>query len=315
MSGYANYNIVLNHSAKRTIQVVKGTNDFLQEHKLGRLYDLKEDAPCVIQDIESKQGDLIVVDKTSVSGTFVCRWEEDTLYCKNNAVESKEYTVCKLEDDYVFTRELNFHPDSSQTFYNYDSAPFFLILGTQITELFVLYFDGKSKVFIHPGVYHQPPIPAFKKTPVTFYTEQSRAHLCVVFDSITEYNQWLIFNYSFKRKRVLVVNASTEMKKGLFHYNFFSYQIFATPQAMNSLQNRVNLPPLVSSDFFVKEKVRSLPESVLDYGVLKRLKDNYFDVIIFHKNFSPDSPSEFFYDYVIWHYCKQHNVTSKIVRL
>ena len=154
---------------------------------------------CDIVNIPLENGRHITVDKTPAGGLFVCRWVNNTLFCKNHAVESKEYTVALWDADskQLATREVNYHPDSSQHFYSFNARSFAMVMGQSLDRLGFYVFDGNQGVKIHPGVWHQPPIPLSGK-PMLFYTAQSRAHNCVVKDLVSDEHKWWTTNVDLR---------------------------------------------------------------------------------------------------------------------
>lgn len=191
MSGYANLNVKVDEfiEAKHVVATPENFKDF------GFLYTLDNPPVPEIRDIVLENGVKVKCDTTLVTGSFICEWRKDlTLYCKNNAVESEEYTIATCVDDFRVTRELNYHPDSGQSFTPLDQGEFILLLCNRKKpgEIIAFHFDGTKGAYIHPGIWHQPPIPMMLAKQA-FVTSQSRAHMCVVYDSYDDCKKFIKF--------------------------------------------------------------------------------------------------------------------------
>lgn len=326
MSGYADYKTV-NVSFEHVwpVQVVRATNEFLQEHKVGFLFAKTYIPPCKIVNFRNEYHDEVVVDPTVVKGSFVCSWRQNTLYCKNNAVDSKEYTVCQLRDNHrdnsrqIYTREVNNHPDSSQIFYTNSQLDFFMLVGfAKQNQYYALYCSGDQGLYIHPGVDHQPPIPVpivDTDYAVTFYTEQSRAHNCIVFDSIDKLGQWLTFPVSSSppKNNVLIVNLSDEFELTQLTEIIQEYdQIYVSVSAFDILRARQCTLPLISINFFVQESVRNCLEAVVDYGVLQKIKQHFFHTVILAP--SSNNKDDLFSPFIS-QYCVQYSPHTCVVEI
>jgi ureidoglycolate hydrolase len=151
-------------------------------------------------------GDTVLCDPTISSGNFTLEYKSYSshiqyLMAKNHAVNSKPYRVALLHrTSDLFLRELNYHPDSSQHFFHQQPRnPFLMLLAppgpldtTQISALIFNQEPGDPQgLAILPGVWHSPPIPLSTQTPQTLFTQQTRSHNCVLWDSLYSLGSWL----------------------------------------------------------------------------------------------------------------------------
>lgn len=198
-SGYASYDDLEFERCKKffEVPVVKATKESLKG--LGRVvHDFsKED---VIIEQWPQPGKRKVMPGTGVGGgdtmgIFRFWWEKEFLRAQNEAVGG-DYIVGKRIDDYVYTRELNYHPDGGQVVYPTGAeSPFILLLGNpvddiKLEDITAFLCDGSFGVQILPNVWHQP---VFPKLGGVFLNKQGAVHACVGFDSVKELGVWLRF--------------------------------------------------------------------------------------------------------------------------
>jgi hypothetical protein len=192
MSGYADLNIECDKG--KQIPFVVATSD--NTRHLGTFVstsDFENTALIYKNTLYEKDSTRpIIIPQKEVTGEFLV-WESENIMCaENKAVGSGMYTVAKRNNDVVYIREANYHPESSQLVCPVARTPFVLVLGSTIDNLTAYYFYGDSGFHINPGVWHQPPINLQPGT-ITFKDKQAMTHLCVLYDSIIENNRWLYF--------------------------------------------------------------------------------------------------------------------------
>ena len=149
----------------------------------------------------------IVADKTVMTGSGdLVHISEDTyenihgLYWLNHAVEAKlglvgyEYRNSS-NDPAFYISEVNYHPFSAQTFVPESKCLdyYYIVLAEPYNsnlfhideDLKVFKIPGHKSLYIHPGVWHCPPI-VFKActgfSKISMTTSQSREHGCVIYD-------------------------------------------------------------------------------------------------------------------------------------
>ncbi len=199
MSGYADYKHANETGNVERVECEGVVGPLI--NGIGFLFDPADMPELVAQDLKLADGQTVTVDRTKAAGTFETGWAVERhgkiLKCKNHAVDSSPYEVAVARDDgWVVTRELNHHPDSSQTFVSFVPKSFGMFLAPPCKDpagrakFYV--FDGTKGVIIMPGVWHQPPV-SIDLESQTFYTEQLRSHNCVVYDCLTSSNCWLGF--------------------------------------------------------------------------------------------------------------------------
>jgi ureidoglycolate hydrolase len=192
MSGYASYSSDEFLNSKYTIKHLKLQDQSELPPSYGKLVhriDSKDVEVVNFDVIIEGTKQTIIVPKDVVSGDFVVWNNQDLVQGENHAVQSGLYTIARYKDArHLYIREYNYHPESSQMIYPMQQEPFISLLGRGDT-IGAYKFDGSSGLCIHPGTWHQPPIPLTEKQ--VFSNIQSMAHLCVCKDVLTDDNTWI----------------------------------------------------------------------------------------------------------------------------
>ena len=159
------------------------------------------------QPLQLKTGELLYCDPAVASGTFLAQYKPysthiDYVTSRNQAIKSSLYHVALHHHSLgFFLRELNHHPDSSQHFFHLKpQKPFMILLAPpkpilafeDITAYLVNQtIESPRGLVIAPGVWHSPPIPLFDKTTQEIFTQQTKSHNCILWDTLHHSNQWI----------------------------------------------------------------------------------------------------------------------------
>ena len=213
MSGYADYKNPDLYDGEKYVRVVvdqiQATPANFAEY--GHfVYDYEAEPVIIVP--WPVTGDRPLVPGTGIGGgitegIFDYWYDAEYLHAINNAVGG-DYIIGKTEispadgEQYILTREANYHPDGGQVFYPADSRGqigFMLLLALPGDDICpqkfkVFRFDGSCGVQINPGVWHQPLY--FIKNKISgerarFITKQGKVHGCVAVDFLTEFKSWV----------------------------------------------------------------------------------------------------------------------------
>jgi len=220
MSGYASYSDAeLARPAEVRELPVGDANDlkacgrplyFWDSHRQPTITDLD-----YVQEVYQPDGRRVrcpvhlIVDPDVSAADFELWWEGDLALGRNHAVNSGQYTVGRMRDDLLLTREVNYHPESTQMVFPVSAPPkqpwwrawsfwtrpakpipFYLVMGPTLDTLKVYHFDGTCGFEIAAGVWHQPGI-AHPGHRVVFHDRQAKSHLCVKYDSLDSDQHWM----------------------------------------------------------------------------------------------------------------------------
>lgn len=174
------------------------------------IYKGRTSHKCTIESdktIMKGNGNLIHIQEKKCTNMF-------GLYWLNNAVEAKlgrvGYEMHNEDTNRTefYINEVNYHPFSAQTFvpecksldyyYIVLAEPYQSDISDVENHLKVFRIPGKQSLYIHPGVWHCPPIVFNQSTheTVTMKTSQSREHSCVVFNILERCGRLACFNVS-----------------------------------------------------------------------------------------------------------------------
>ena len=137
----------------------------------------------------------------TTEGVFVCEWQGDILYGRNDAVGG-HYILAYAKppsaanpDSLDSPRRMllwhaNYHPDGGQLFLPLDKRPFYVPLalpGDDVTpERFVCFsFDGEQGLYIHPNVWHEGVFALSGRQ--RFFDKQGAVHARVSVDFAREF--------------------------------------------------------------------------------------------------------------------------------
>jgi hypothetical protein len=144
-------------------------------HGYGRLIDSSGECPIEIVRWPAQgtpPGDAETGDQGGITeGTFVCEWQGDILYGRNEAVGGHYILAYATPPESARTDHAenprrmllwhaNYHPDGGQSFFPLERRPFYAPLalpGDDVTpQRFVCFrFDGDQGLYIHPNIWHE----------------------------------------------------------------------------------------------------------------------------------------------------------------
>jgi ureidoglycolate lyase len=149
--------------------------------------------------IEQNSGDQGGVDEK----LFEYGWKGETLYARHRAVGASQVFNWTNSPNATATRRSNgvrecaliwratYHPDGGQLFSPVRRHPYIALLalpGDDVTpEQFVAFrCDGSSVLYIHPNIWHAPPVPLDDKA--EFFSRYGRVHACVSIDLVKQFD-------------------------------------------------------------------------------------------------------------------------------
>jgi ureidoglycolate hydrolase len=194
-SGYASYADDEFKNPKYDVHTIPLQTEEQLPPEWGTLVDRFDSADVKVRDIDAYLGGKHVkiwVPKDVVHGTFVVWREGDLIRGQNEAVGSGLYTTARYKGpNQLYVREYNYHPESDQIIYPWAREPFISVMGRG-DDIRAFKFSGEKGLCINAGTWHQPPIPLTPKQ--VFNNAQSKAHLCVCYDTLAANQRWTKFD-------------------------------------------------------------------------------------------------------------------------
>lgn len=197
-SGHADYETIIERF--HDVPIVRATKESLDGYGIFYADRDEYDQSPVIQvqwprtthravDVGTGYGDV-------TSGPFTMTWIDGICYGRNEAVNG-DYKVARYHDEYIYTREANYHPDSGQKIFSRGLGSFILYLAKPSVDptpndFIAFQFENYEGVQILPNVWHQPAIPLYPETKaICLDNSQGSIHACVIYDSVMESGIWL----------------------------------------------------------------------------------------------------------------------------